>query len=378
MNNPHKIIHIITGLNVGGAEQMLKRLLLSDPNSKDNVVIISLSGNGEIGRSLELSGYQIHALDFHGLSTLLTNFAALVKLIKANKPAMVQTWMYHADFFGGLAARVAGCPNVIWGIRNTFVPINSKKTYWLMRACAMLSYVVPKKIICVAEAARKKHISYGYHAKKMCVIPNGFDFTCFDAEQVDKKRIRQELGLSDSDFVVGCVGRLHLDKGQDVFITAVALLEKIHDQRVHFMLVGRGCDNNNAELLHQIDSFGLSASFILLGERHDIPECLAAMDVFCMPSRTEGFPNGLGEAMSMGLPCVATHVGDAKVLAGDTVIMVAPDDPMALAAGLTKIICMHPEERKRLGMHAASRVREQFSIDKARDRFYDVYREIAE
>lgn len=378
MNNPHKIIHIITGLDVGGAEQMLKRLLLSDPDSKNKVLIISLSGMGAIGVYLELAGYQVQALDFRRLSSLSTNFRALVRLIKVNKPAMVQTWMYHADFFGGLAARMAGCRNVVWGIRNTFVPLNSRKTYWLMRLCAMLSYVVPKKIICVAEAAKKKHVSYGYHAKKMLVIPNGFDFTCFDAQRVDNKRIRQEFGIGASDFVVGCVGRLHLDKGQDIFITAVALLEKIHNQRMHFMLVGRGCDHKNAELMHQIDSFGLTSSFILLGERHDIPECLAAMDVFCMPSRTEGFPNGLGEAMSMGLPCVATHVGDAKVLTGDTAVLVAADDAMALAVGLTKMICMHPEERKRLGVRAARRVREQFSIDKARDRFYELYREITE
>ena len=180
VNNPYKIIHIITDLDLGGAEQMLKRLLISDLESKDKVLIISLRGMGVIGEALHDLGYQIEALNFRNLASLSENFLALLRLIKKNKPELVQTWMYHADFFGGLAARMAGCPNVIWGIRNTFAPAQNKQTYCLMRLCALLSYWVPKKIICVAEAAKKKHIAYGYAAKKMRVIPNGFDFTSFD------------------------------------------------------------------------------------------------------------------------------------------------------------------------------------------------------
>jgi hypothetical protein len=183
VDNPHKIIHIITGLDIGGAEQMLKRLLLSDPESKTRVMIISLTGIGTIGKHLEASGYQVHGLEFRRISSLMTNFFALVKLIKTNKPATVQTWMYHADFLGGMAARMAGCSNVIWGIRNTFVPIGSKQTYVLMRLCAMLSYIIPKRIICVAEASKKKHIAYGYQSKKMHVIPNGFDFANFEVDK---------------------------------------------------------------------------------------------------------------------------------------------------------------------------------------------------
>jgi glycosyltransferase involved in cell wall biosynthesis len=97
-----------------------------------------------------------------------------------------------------------------------------------------------------------------------------------------------------------------------------------------------------------------------------------------MPSRTEGFPNGLGEAMSMGLACVATQVGDTQILTADTVILVAPEDPKALASGLTQLIDMPDDQRQLLGHKAASRVRNQFSIDKARERFYMLYRDVME
>jgi glycosyltransferase involved in cell wall biosynthesis len=110
--------------------------------------------------------------------------------------------------------------------------------------------------------------------------------------------------------------------------------------------------------------------------RSDVLVCLVAMDVFYMPSRTEGFPNGLGEAMAMGLPCVATDVGDAKVLAGDTAVMVPANDVESLASGLLKVITLPEEQRWKMGLRAKVRVMSEFSIEKAREWFEMVYRDV--
>ena len=130
--------------------------------------------------------------------------------------------------------------------------------------------------------------------------------------------------------MIGSVGRFHADKGQDNFVKATAIVAQ-HYPAVKFLLVGRDCDVNNAQLMKWLNEKGLQARFVMLGERSDVPVCLAAMDVFCMPSRTEGFPIGLGEAMATGLPCVATNVGDTAVLTGDTAILVPPQNAQALA-----------------------------------------------
>ncbi|MCW8409263.1 hypothetical protein OQJ13_09785 [Legionella sp. PATHC035] len=152
MRDSIKIIHIITGLNVGGAELMLQRLLLADPETKDTAIIITLTGLGKIGTHLQSLGYRIHSFDFHKLWHIPINFLLLIKLINYYKPEVVQTWMYHADFIGGLAARLAGCRNVIWGIRTSGA-INKKRTYLIMRLCGLLSHIIPRKIVCVANAA---------------------------------------------------------------------------------------------------------------------------------------------------------------------------------------------------------------------------------
>ncbi|MCW8409264.1 glycosyltransferase [Legionella sp. PATHC035] len=211
----------------------------------------------------------------------------------------------------------------------------------------------------------------------MVVIPNGFDFDHFNAQRIARSTVRNELGLHPSELLIGCVGRFHPDKGHDTLIKAVALLRNRKDQKIRFLLVGRDCEQNNLELMSLLNSLELTALFILLGERTDIPECLAAMDIFCMPSRKEGFPNGLGEAMSMGLPCVATDVGDVHVLVEDTALLVAPDDPEALARGLTEMIEMDPDQRKMLGQKALMRVHSKFSLESVHERFYALYKELS-
>ena len=371
-----KILHIIVCLNIGGAESMLKRLVESDPASMPNIAIISLTSLGDIGVSLQKQGFQVHAL--HLLPSgfnILTVLWRLIKLIRYLRPDIVQTWMYHADLLGGVAAYLAGYKNIAWGIRTLSLKDNSRATVLIMKICATLSRWIPKKIIFNAESARQAHIASGYLPTGMVVIPNGFNFTHLTATKEQRMTLRLACLFSENELVIGCVGRFHPDKGQDNFIKAAAIIAK-HYTTVKFLLVGRGCDIKNAQLIDWLNTYDLLGRFILLGERTDIPVCLAAMDIFCMPSRTEGFPNGLGEAMAMGLPCVATEVGDTSVLTGDTAILVAPQNEQALAQGLLKVLALSGKQRQQMGLRANKRVTTEFSMEKARSRFEDLYQEI--
>jgi glycosyltransferase involved in cell wall biosynthesis len=369
-----KILHIIVGLEVGGAETMLRRLIEFAPAEIPNTVVVSMKSLGEIGESLSSQGVKVQALNMTSALSAPITFWRLIMLIRRYRPDIVQTWMYHADLLGGLAARLAGCRNVVWGIRRTAASSNDlPQTTLIMKICARLSRWVPRKIICVAEAARQAHISAGYDANRMTVIRNGFDFSNFAATAEQRLELRRECGFAEDEIIVGMVGRFHPDKGQDNFVKAAAIVVRSQPE-VRFMLVGRGCDVNNARLTGWMNEHGLQDRFVLLGERHDVPVCLSAMDVYCMPSRTEGFPNGLGEAMAMGLPCVATLVGDTAVLAGDTAILVPPEDAQALARGLSTIVAMSKKQREQMGRLVRERVMAEFSIGKARERFDAVYR----
>jgi glycosyltransferase involved in cell wall biosynthesis len=372
-----RILHIIIGLNVGGAELMLKRLVLShqgDTNYHHSV--ISLTTVGKVGEQLQEMGVEVIALNIHSPLSIVRVLWQLVQIIRVKRPDIVHTWMYHADLLGGLAARLASNSNVIWGIRTTEIKSGgSRITALICQLCAWLSRWIPHTIVCAAEASRLAHVAIGYDASKMRVISNGFEVERLVAtkEQVDS--LRSECGFDADTTVIGSLGRFHRVKDHANFIRAAGIIAP-QFPKVRFLLVGRDLAGDNAELMAWINATGFPDHFVLLGERTDVPVCLAAMDVLCLHSLTEGFPNVIGEAMAMGVPCVSTNVGDAALLIADTGTVVPKANSEALAQGLTKLIEMTREDRSSLGQKARIRIHSEFTMDRCRERFEEVYQTV--
>jgi glycosyltransferase involved in cell wall biosynthesis len=371
------ILHVIIGLRIGGAESMLKRLIESQyDHDIYSHTVISLTAIDSIGEQLQKQGIDVQAL---GMRTVLDTprvLWRLVKLIRSGQPDIVQTWMYHADLLGGLAARIAGNRNVIWGIRTTDVAtVGSRVTSLVRRLCAWLSHTIPHTIVCAANASRRSHVAMGYSNARMVVLPNGFDLARLVATPTQRNGLRMQCGFDPSTVVVGYLGRFHRDKDQANFVRAAGLLSE-NFPHVRFLMVGRDLDEKNSELKDWISATVCADKFVLLGERSDVPVCLAAMDLFCLSSRTEGFPNVVGEAMAMGLPCVTTDVGDAAMLVADSGVVVPRQDSVALAAGLSRLLVMPSEEREELGQRAKDRIHKEFSMDRARERFEALYRQM--
>lgn len=310
-----KIAHIITGLDIGGAELMLKRLVLNNTNnSRFEHIVISLTNYGILGPQLKNKGIKVYSLGLSSPMKAPLAFIKLRKILIEIKPDVVQTWMYHADFIGGLAARSVGIDNIVWGVRTTDISKGaSKLTKQLSKVCAKLSYVLPKSIIFAAHASKAYHISIGYDESKSYVIPNGYDIQELYPPQGARFKIRKEFNLSEDDIVIGSVGRFNTVKNQKLFVEIAARLVT-EKPNLKFMLVGRDNIEQNEKLMEWIKEYELLNNFRLLGERADIPSCLEAMDIFCLHSKTEGFPNVLIEALAVGLPCVANDVGDVNYI----------------------------------------------------------------
>lgn len=369
-----KVIHVIVGLNIGGAELMLYRLCSSlMSNSDDEHLVISLTTIGEVGSRLQASGIEVIALGMKTPWNLMGTFFKLLRELKRTKPDVVQCWMYHSDLLGGLAARILGIKHIIWGIRTTDVSRGgSKSTVIVRKVCAWLSSKVPAVIVCAAEASRKAHMQVGYAAERMVVIPNGFELDKWVASESQREEIRSSCGIKKTDLVIGSLGRFNEVKDHFTFVQAAG--ELIYQfPTVKFLMIGRDVDFNNLALKAAIDSTGCPQNFILLGERHDIPACFKAMDIFCLHSITEGFPNVLGEAMSMRLPCVTTDVGDAKYLLGGNGIVVPPNSPNKLSSALAHVLSLTPSERLKLGDDARERIASNFTMECAELKFKRIY-----
>lgn len=379
MNNTEhlKICHVITSLGVGGAEYMLKRLLSDEVTDKQQITIVSLMELGKIGVQLQDMGYQVHSLKMRSALSFLPVLLKLSRLLGKIKPDLVQTWMYHADLLGGLAAHRAGIKRVIWSIHCTRVPAGRPLTAVVMKICAWLSNRIPSRIVCVANAAKNNHIKYGYSAERMVVIPNGFEVPlpvsaatkC--AEAPVKRQVLRGPAF-DGKTLIGCVGRFHIDKGQDILLHAAAKVVAQQPDTV-FVLAGNEVDADNRLLASIIANHNLQQHVVLLGERDDVALLLQDFDCYCMPSRTEAFPVALGEAMLASLPCVATRVGDTEVLGGDTLRYVPADDANALADCLLALLQEDVVARRQLGERCRARVVQQFSIAEVRQLYRNLY-----
>ena len=369
-----RVAHVITGLNPGGAEMMLFKLL----SAMDRVVfkpeVISLTGMGPLAERIQALDITVRAL---GMRRGVPNPLSLLRLavwLRRSKPDVIQTWMYHADLIGGIAAKLVGGIPVIWGIRHSNLdPQGSKrKTIWTANACARLSNWLPTQIVCCSEASLPVHAALGYATRKMCVIPNGFDLDVFRPDPSARRSVRAELGIPEDTLLIGMFARFHAQKDHRNFVEAAALLHAHHPD-IHFLLCGDSITWENRVLSGWIVTASIHEHCHLLGPREDIPRLAAALDIASSSSFGEGFPNVVGEAMSCGVPCVVTDVGDSDRIVGTTGRIVAAKDPEALAMAWKEMIDLGEEGRRRLGVAARKRVMDRFELSKIVKKYEALY-----
>ncbi|HLV78790.1 MAG TPA: glycosyltransferase [Chthonomonadaceae bacterium] len=375
---PITLWHIITGLDTGGAERMLAKLLSGLDRQRFALEVLSLTDIGPVGKGIQEQGIPVRAL---GMRRGVPDPAGLLRLagwLRRGRPRIVQTWMYHADLIGGLAGMLAGQKRIAWNIRHSDLAANSKRsTIWTARACARLSRLVPARIVCCSHASQRVHAALGYAAEKMVVIPNGFDLSAYHPDPAARRAVRQELGLPEDAPLIGLIARFDPQKDHETFAQAAGLLRQ-RRPKAHFLLCGDGIEESNARLAGWIEAAGAGDRCLLLGRRADIPRLAAALDILTSSSAYgEGFPNVVGEAMACGVPCVVTDVGDSAQIVGETGMVVPIRAPERLAAAWEEWIAAGTEERARRGQAARCRVEAHFSLPAIVGRYTQFYEELA-
>ncbi|MEA2329577.1 MAG: hypothetical protein QOE68_4536 [Thermoanaerobaculia bacterium] len=358
-----RVSHVITGLGVGGAEMMLVKLLSALDPEQFRSHVISLSSDLALSPAVREMGIPIDVLNVAPFAaSVLPAVVRMRRLLRDAKPDLVQTWLYHADLAGGLAAKWLGLP-VIWNVQTSTVDPKgiSRRTVRVVNLCARTSGFIPDKIVSCSQAAVGIHTSLGYR-DKFRVIPNGTDLGIFRPDDEVRCAVRTELNVGDAMPVIGMIARFHAQKDHPNFLAAAADLARTHP-RVRFALCGLGLQPDNEELMTIVREHGLQDHVLLMGLRRDIPRVLNAFDIHTLSSSFgEGFPNVLGEAMATGVPCVVTDIGDSAMIVGDTGVAVPARDPAALANGWRRLLDLSAEEFATLRGRARERVRSEFSL----------------
>ena len=362
-SGPIRVLHLITGLGRGGAETMLAKLLERTNRDRFTSTVVSMTNVNALADRIEAAGASMHRL---GLSRGVPNPTAIPKLaaiIRKVQPDILQSWMYHANLLGLVAARVARVPCVAWNIRSSDLDLQNvhRRLRIVIKAHALLSRYTDTVIV-NSESGLQFHEALGHRPPRWALIQNGFDLDRFTASAELRAQGRARLGVDADTIVIGMVARLHPQKDHETFIAAAQLLRRTHPAAV-FVLAGTGLEAGNTAVVERLRGVNILEQTRLLGEVADTSSLFPCLDVTTLSSAYgEGFPNALGEAMSCEVPCAATDVGDSALLLADTGRVVAPRAPEALAASWRELIDMGREQRRRLGVAARARIQAKFSL----------------
>ncbi|MDP6352265.1 MAG: glycosyltransferase [Alphaproteobacteria bacterium] len=347
---PPRVLHVITGLETGGAESQLAALAERCHGRGQPLLVVSLIGGGANRARLAAAGVPVIDLGMRRGRVSLGAVSRLAATIRADKPAVIQSWMYHANLLATMALLLSGRwsrTRLFWGLRCSDM---DRTRYgaglrWVIRAGAWLSRF-PEAVVVNAESGWRAHQLLGYRPRRLCLIENGIDTTCFKPDPPARAAVRAELAIDEATPLLAHVARIDPMKDHRTLLAALDRLPELAA-----LLIGDGTEALEAR-----------PGLYRLGRRDDVPRLLAACDLAVSSSAFgEGFSNAIGEAMAAGLPVVATDVGDSARLIADCGRVVPAGDAGALAAAIGAILAQDPAA---LGGPARQRIIEHFSIER--------------
>lgn len=363
---PIRVMLGITDLDVGGAEKCLTELACRVDPARFRLSVVSLaprpSGDDRLVRRIAERGIPLLFLDCRGCRDLPKALAHWSQWIRRQRPDVLQTFLFHANFLGRIAGRLTGVPVVISGIR-----VAERFAGWHLALDAVTAGWVDQ-YVCVSRSVAEFSVTRGLlPPHKVSVIPNGVE--------IDSEWRRRRAGFPSgespnlgSQVVAGTarrvtfIGRLVLQKGVDVLLRSAATWLRLFPDTM-LQIVGDG--PQRSQLADLAVRLGIDRRVAWLGYRSDVADILKATDLFVLPSRWEGMPNALLEAMAAGCPVVASDVeGVAEILGEDgREQMVPPNDVAALSRAVARMLAS-PAHAEELGIRNLRRVAEHFSWDR--------------
>lgn len=370
-----RILHVITGLEIGGAEIMLVQLVERWQKEGHSNHVVSLLPGGRLVGRLQSAGAEVTELGLRRGYLPSSKAWRLREVFRAFRPDITQGWMYHANL-AAQVGRLMACNRLplFWTIH--FTPSESKGlsrlTKLVIHASALSSLLTTGIIYC-SSASASQHEALGYARRKTRIIPNGIDTDRFKPDPLARRRLTAALGLPIDRPIVGHFARFDPMKNHFGLLRAVATLRML-GASVHLLLAGSGVDQRNIQLQRAITEFGLQEHVTLLGERDDIESLMPGLDLFVLPSSYgEAFPLVLGEAMAAGVPAVATDLGDCRWIIGDCGSVIGADRPEELVAVIRHQLTLDEAQRATIVAMARRRVIQEFSLTAVSKRYIDHY-----
>jgi len=356
-----KIVFLIRSLDLAGAERQLVFLARGLANLGHSISLIVYYSGGPLEKWMkENTSIPIYSMEKKGRNDIFGFCFRLLKQIQLLEPDIIYSFLSTSNIFASLIRLRYPKIRVVWGVRASNVNLDhygsiAKAVAWTE---ARLSDYTDL-IIANSYTGRKYAVQKGFKKHNFNVIQNGIDTEIFRPSVEKRQTLRKEWNIEPNTLLVGCIARLDPMKDHETFFKMAALL-KNRLPNVRFVCVGKGTQSYQEALKTIVQKLGLTQSLFWAGLRLDTDAVYNACDLVCLSSSSgEGFPNVLGEAMSTGIPCVATDVGDSRLILGDKGIVVPPNNPKLFMEACFKVLTEKPFDPAEI----RNRIVDNFSLE---------------
>lgn len=367
-----KILYVYHSLNPGGAEELLLTTLKYLDKGRFEPYVCSLSAIGEIGVEVEKMGVKVLALGGRGnLADPICTFA-LWRAMAKMKPDIVHCHTFYANLHGRIGAKLARVRAIVTAEHSMYRGLKRRRHILADKLLHRFS----DRVVCVSEAVKKHAVErWRVPADKFAVIPNAIDLEKFKTLP-PQAEARAGFGLSANDKVIGVVATITPWKGHDHLLEAFG---SIADRRpeTRLLMIGGNPIGYRDFLERKVARLGLAGRAIFAPESREVLRGLAAMDIFALPTLSEGFGISILEAMASGLPVAASNVGGIPeiITDGENGLLVPPGDAGALAQGLERLIGDHVLARS-LAARAKERLLAEYSPEIYINRLQNLYEDL--
>jgi glycosyltransferase involved in cell wall biosynthesis len=371
-----RVLHCITGLTGDGAQRVLLRLAESMRSLGVQSAVVNLGAPTQLVSQFEAAGVSVWSLNMRASAGGIASAVRRLKqLAEQARPDIIQGWMYHANLVTALWSLASGRSlPILWNIRRGLDDYTQRRlrTRCIIRGNAVLSSRVDGIIYCSPES-KAQHEEFGFNLGCSVVFGNGFDTEKFRPRPEYRRAFREQHRISDDELVVGNIGRFDVAKGHAFLIEAFSRV-LVERPNVRLVLVGRGMDDSNGEILSRLDSLGCRERVLLLGEQNNVETIHPAFDIYCSSSISEGFPNALSEAMACEVACVTTDTGASRQLVEGIGRVVPARSTRRLVEALLATASDSAETRRASAARGRERIVSRYALSTVAQEYADLYK----
>jgi glycosyltransferase involved in cell wall biosynthesis len=350
-----KVVHVIGSLDIGGAENLLLKMLPLLNRGAFEQVVITLFRPGELAPKLEAKGVTTINIGMHNFFDI-KSLHKLNAEVKKQNPGLIITYLFHASLIGRLYLQQRTAVPVIPFLRSTY----NFPRYLPARLFERMTKGYVSHYFANSEAVKDYYVkNIGVQPDKITIIHNGIDTSVYD--HVNGKRVKDELKLPNNSIIITCIANLAINKGHAYLLEAFETVFKRYPN-AYLLVVGEGHERKNLE--YQAKNYLSYSHILFLGHRTDIPEILAIATIFVLPTLFEGLSNALLEAMAARCAIITTNIPENKVIIehNKTGLLIPTKNSAALSAALLDLI-NNKDQQNQLGTHAHSFIKKHFDLN---------------